>query len=105
MILTFQYVLEHELGPVALGIIFVALVNFLESRDFLNVLINTEIAMLGINFLLITAAISWGDYQGQVYAICILALTASETAIGLALLILLYRARGSVRFFSSNLIR
>jgi NADH-quinone oxidoreductase subunit K len=58
--------------------------------------------MLGVNFYLITASMAWGDYWGQIYAICILALTASETAIGLGILILLYRTRGSVRFYSST---
>lgn len=100
-----HYLFGHELEAVSLGIVFVSIISFLDSKDFLNILINTEIAMLGINFYLITASAAWGDYRGQVYAICVLALTAAETAIGLALLILLYRTRGSVRFFSTNLVK
>lgn len=103
--LNIQYLFAHELVSIALGIVFVAFIGFVDSKDFLNILINAEIAMLGINFYLITASITWGDYQGQIYALCVLALTASETAVGLALLILLYRSRGSVRFFSTNLIQ
>jgi NADH-quinone oxidoreductase subunit K len=95
---------NHELAPVALGLCFVGIVSFISSRNFLHVLINTEIVMLGINFYLITASMHFGDYWGQVYAICILALTAAETAIGLGLLILLYRTRGTIRFHSKNII-
>lgn len=94
---------KHELVPVALSITSVGLISLITSRDFLNVLINTEIAMLGVNFYLITASMVWGDYWGQMYAICILALTAAETAIGLGLLILLYRTRGSVKFYQTNI--
>lgn len=102
--LTTLLIFKHELIPVALAILFVGVISLITSRDFLNVLINTEIAMLGVNFYLITASMAWGDYYGQMYAICILALTAAETAIGLGLLILLYRTRGSVRFYQNNLV-
>ena len=98
-----NYLFNRELASVALGIIAVATISFIISKDFLSILINTEIVMLGLNFYLITASMGWSDYWGQVYAICILALTASETAIGLGLLILLYRTRGSVRFFINSL--
>jgi len=54
--------------------------------------------MLGINFHLITSAILWGDYSGQVYALCFLAITAAETAVGLGILILLYRTKGKITF-------
>ena len=40
----------------------------------------------------------WGDYRGQVYALCFLAITAAETAIGLGILILLYRTKGEIVF-------
>lgn len=56
MNLTLQYSFEGELSLIAVGIVFVAIIGFIDSRDFLNVLINAEIAMLGINFYIITAA-------------------------------------------------
>jgi len=80
------------------AIFLVGLVSFLESREFLSLLVNTEIMMLGINFHLITSAILWGDYSGQVYALCFLAITAAETAVGLGILILLYRTKGKITF-------
>jgi len=54
--------------------------------------------MLGINFHLITSSIVWCDYYGQVYALCFLAITAAETAVGLGILILLYRTKGVIAF-------
>ena len=88
----------HELLPLATAIFLFGLFGFIESREFLSILINTEIMMLGINFHLITSAIIWGDYYGQVYALCFLAITAAETAVGLGILILLYRTKGKISF-------
>ena len=89
---------SHELVPLTVAIFLMGLVGFLESREFLSILINTEIMMMGANFHLITSAIVWGDYYGQVYALCFLAITAAETAVGLGILILLYRTKGKISF-------
>lgn len=89
---------SHELLPLATAIFLFGLIGFIESHEFLSILINTEIMMLGINFHLITSAIIWGDYYGQVYALCFLAITAAETAVGLGILILLYRTKGAISF-------
>lgn len=96
LILNLKY--SHELIPVTVAIFLIGLIGFLESREFLSILVNTEIMMLGINFHLITSAILWGDYYGQVYALCFLAITAAETAVGLGILILLYRTKGKISF-------
>jgi NADH-quinone oxidoreductase subunit K len=79
-------------------IFLIGFIGFLESREFLSVLINTELMMLGINFYLITVSIVIGDFYGQVYALCFLAVTAAETAVGLGILILLYRSKGKITF-------
>jgi len=89
---------SHELLPLATAIFIFGLFGFIESREFLTILVNTEIMMLGINFHLITSSIIWGDYYGQVYALCFLAITAAETAVGLGILILLYRTKGKISF-------
>jgi len=89
---------SHELIPLTICIFLVGFIGFLESREFLSILINTEIMMLGINFNIITNSILWNDYYGQVYALCFLAITAAETAIGLGILILLYRTKGKISF-------
>lgn len=88
----------YELFPLALCIFLIGLVGFIESRDFLTLLVNTELILLGMNFYLITTSIIYGSYEGQIYALCFLAVTAAETAIGLGLLILLYRSKGQITF-------
>jgi len=95
----------HELIPVTIAIFLTGLFGFIESCDFLSVLINTEIMMLGVNFNLITSATLWGDYAGHAYALVFLAVTASETAIGLGILILTYRTRGRISFDELSTLR
>ena len=51
-----QLKFSHELIPLTTAIFLVGLAGFLESREFLSLLVNTEIMMLGINFHLITTA-------------------------------------------------
>jgi NADH-quinone oxidoreductase subunit K len=96
---------SHELLPFAVCIFLIGLSGFLESREFLSILVNTEIMMLGANFHLITSSLVYGDYVGQVYALCFLAITAAETAIGLGILILLYRVKGKISFDEFSTLR
>lgn len=84
--------------PISISIFLIGLINFFESFEFLSILISIEIMMLGLNFNLILLSFLWNDFYGQIYALCFLAITAAETAIGLGLLILLYRVKGKVDF-------
>lgn len=95
----------YELLPLAVCVFLIGLVGFLESRDFLTLLVNTELMMLGINFYLITCSILSGTFIGQMYALCFLAVTAAETAVGLGLLILLYRSKGQISFTELTTLR
>lgn len=95
----------YDLLPLAICIFLIGLIGFLESKNFLLLLINTELMMLGINFYLITLSIIFGNYEGQIYAISFLAITAAETAIGLGLLILLYRSKGQITFMELTTLK
>jgi NADH-quinone oxidoreductase subunit K len=88
----------YELLPLTVCVFLIGLVGFLESCNFLTLLVNTELVMLGTNFYLITCSILSGTFIGQMYALCFLSVTASETAVGLGLLILFYRSKGQISF-------
>jgi len=87
-----------ELIPISIAIFLIGLIGYLESNEFLSILINAEIMMLAINFNLITYSVLWKDYFGQVYALNILAMTAAETVIGLGILILSFRTKANITF-------
>jgi NADH-quinone oxidoreductase subunit K len=96
--------LNHELIYIAAAVFLTGFVAFIESTNFLSVLVSVEIMMLGSNFYLIASSITAGDVLGQVYALCILSATAAETAIGLGILILLYRTRSNIGFNQAGVL-
>ena len=60
-------------------------------RQLVLLLACVELMLLGVNMNLIAAAKLWGNISGEIMVFFILAVAAAESAIGLALLILMYR--------------
>lgn len=65
-------------------------------KNLITILIALEILLLGISFLFIIFSLFWDDLAGQVIALCILAVAGAESAIGLALLLRLFKIRGKI---------
>jgi len=57
-----------------------------------------ELMYLGITICFIILSISTADPKGQIYALLLLILAAAESAIGLGILIVLYRFGSSIEF-------
>ena len=61
-----------------------------------------ELILLSINFLLLTNSIILDNIDGQVYAFYILVVAAAESAIGLAILVIIFRNSGTVSIKKMN---
>lgn len=72
----------------------------LNRQHYLFVLICIEIILLSINLSFLGISLQLDDFIGLVFAFFVLAIAAAEAAIGLAIIILYYRAKGNV-FVSS----
>jgi len=57
-----------------------------------------EIMYLGITVCFLIVGVSSGDPKGQIYGLCLLIIAAAESAIGLGLLVVLFRFGGSIDF-------
>jgi NADH-ubiquinone oxidoreductase chain 4L len=68
----------------------------LNRRNIILMLISIEIMLLSITFLNLLASLSFDDILGQTYAIYIISIAGAESAIGLGILVVFYRLRGSV---------
>jgi NADH-ubiquinone oxidoreductase chain 4L len=68
----------------------------LNRKNIILMLISIEIMLLSITFLILVSSINIDDIIGQTYAIYIIAIAASESAIGLGILVAFYRLRGSI---------
>jgi NADH-quinone oxidoreductase subunit K len=77
----------------------------LMRRNALIVLMSIELQLNAGNLALLAFARSLGDAKGQVFAFFIIALAAAEAAVGLAILVGLYRNRQSVNLDEAILMR
>lgn len=74
-------------------------------RHLLIVLMSIELMLLGIMYLLVQVGREGDDVVGGVFVLLVLTVAASESAIGLAILVAYYRLRGTMAMSSLNLLR
>ena len=70
---------------------------FLNRKNVIVILMSIELILLAVNINLISFSIFSGDIMGQVFTMLILTVAAAEAAIGLAIIVIYYRNRGSIR--------
>jgi NADH-quinone oxidoreductase subunit K len=64
-----------------------------------------ELILLAVNINLVAFSTFLGDIVGQVFALLVLTVAAAETAIGLAVLVVYFRNRGSIEVENVNLMK
>ena len=69
---------------------------FLNRKNVIVILMSIELILLAVNLNLVAFSAFLGDIVGQVFALLILTVAAAEAAIGLAILVVFYRNRGSI---------
>ena len=74
----------------------IGVVGVLVRRNLLTVLMSIELMLNAVNINLVAFSRQRGDLTGQVFSIFVIAVAAGEAAIGLAIIISLYRLKSSV---------
>jgi NADH-quinone oxidoreductase subunit K len=74
-------------------------------KNVLILLISIELMLLAINFHWIGFSLALDDLYGQVFALLILTVAAAESAIGLGILVIYYRVRGTIAIDWIHLLR
>jgi NADH-quinone oxidoreductase subunit K len=64
-----------------------------------------ELILLAVNINLVAFSTHMGDIVGQVFALFVLTVAAAEAAIGLAILVVFFRNRGSIAVEDINLMK
>ena len=77
----------------------------LVRRNLVILLMSIELMMNGVNVNLVTFSHLYGDVQGQVFAIFIIAVAVAEAAIGLGILIALFRNKMTVQADELQLLK
>lgn len=78
---------------------------FMNRKNIIILLMAIELMLLAINMNFIAFSHYLGDLNGQVFVFFILTVAAAESAIGLAILVLLFRNRSSIDVEAINTLR
>ena len=69
---------------------------FLNRKNVIIILMSIELILLAVNINLVAFSTNLGDLVGQIFALLVLAIAAAEAAIGLAIIVVYFRNRGSI---------
>jgi NADH-quinone oxidoreductase subunit K len=78
---------------------------FLNRKNVIVIMMSIELILLAVNLNLVAFSAFLGDLVGQVYALVVLTVAAAEAAIGLAILVVYFRNRGSIAVEDINLMK
>jgi NADH-quinone oxidoreductase subunit K len=78
---------------------------FLNRKNIIIILMSIELILLAVNLNLVAFAGSMGDLTGQAFAMFVLTVAAAEAAIGLAIVVIYFRNRGSIQVEDVNLMK
>src|SRR5204863_4338708 len=97
--------LTHYLAVAAILFTIGVLGIFLNRRNIILMLMAIELILLSVNINLVAFSAFLGDLTGQVFAMFVLTVAAAEAAIGLAILVIFFRRRGSIAVDDVNRMR
>ena len=69
---------------------------FLNRKNVIVILMSIELILLAVNINLVSFSVYTQDLLGQIFAMFILAVAAAEAAIGLAIVVVYFRNKGSI---------
>jgi len=78
---------------------------FLNRKNVIVILMSIELMLLAVNINLVAFSTHLNDLVGQVFALFVLAVAAAEAAIGLAILVIYFRNRGSIAVEDINVMK
>ena len=78
---------------------------FVNRKNVIVILMSIELMLLAVNINLVAFSAQLGDLTGQVFALIILTVAAAEAAIGLAILVVFFRNRGTIEVEDVNVMK
>jgi NADH-quinone oxidoreductase subunit K len=88
--------IEHYLVVSSIVFVMGVLGIFLNRKNIIIILMAIELILLAVNINLVAFSVFLGDMVGQVFAMFVLTVAAGEAAIGLAILVIYFRGRGTI---------
>jgi NADH-quinone oxidoreductase subunit K len=78
---------------------------FINRKNVIVILMSVELILLAVNLNLVAFSFYLQDMVGQIFALFILTVAAAEAAIGLAILVVFFRNRGSIAVEDINMMK
>jgi len=97
--------LSHYLTVAAILFTIGILGIFINRKSVIVILMSVELILLAVNINLVSFSAFLGDLVGQVFALIVLTVAAAEASIGLAILVVFFRNRGSIAVDDINLMK
>lgn len=94
--------IEHYIVVSAILFVLGVLGIFLNRKNVIVILMAIELMLLAVNINLVAFSAFMNDLVGQVFAMLVLTVAAAEAAIGLAILVIYFRARGTIAVDDAN---
>ncbi|KWV96089.1 MULTISPECIES: NADH-quinone oxidoreductase subunit NuoK [unclassified Erythrobacter] len=88
--------IEHYIVVSAILFVLGVLGIFLNRKNIIVILMAIELILLSVNLQLVAFSAFLGDLVGQVFAMFVLTVAAAEAAVGLAILVIYFRGRGTI---------
>ncbi|MCF3593850.1 MAG: NADH-quinone oxidoreductase subunit NuoK [Rhodobacterales bacterium] len=97
--------LEHYLTVAAVLFVIGIFGLFLNRKNVIILLMSIELMLLAVNINLVAFSSFAGDLVGQVFTLFVLTVAAAEAAIGLAILVVFFRNRGTIDVEDVNVMK
>ena len=97
--------LEHYLVVAAALFVIGIFGIFLNRKNVIVILMSIELMLLAVNINFVAFSSKSGDLVGQVFSLLILTVAAAEAAIGLAILVVFFRNRGTIDVEDANVMK
>jgi NADH-quinone oxidoreductase subunit K len=78
---------------------------FINRKNVIIILMSVELILLSVNINLVAFSYFRNDLTGQIFALLVLTVAAAEAAIGLAILVVFYRNRGTIAVEDVNMMK
>lgn len=78
---------------------------FLNRKNIITILMSIELMLLAVNINFVAFSVYLQDMVGQLFTVFVLTVAAAEAAIGLAILVVFYRNRGSIAVEDINQLK
>ena len=101
----FEIGIAHYMTVAALLFVLGVFGIFLNRKNVIIILMSIELMLLAVNINFVAFSSFLHDLVGQVFAMFVLTVAAAEAAIGLAILVVYYRNRGSIAVEDINMMK